>query len=149
MLNVPSLRIAGPKCALVRDKELKEGTWFLDYPDGTFKDLEDELKVIIEAFKMKAVDWIVKPPVISFNKNSPCYKAIQARSRDDDRCQWGPEYVLELENEKATLYLGNKSSRDLMSSIRVGGEYTLVPYRRQHDHYVWYVPRIREVSNVS
>lgn len=138
----PGLRIAGPNCNLVREGEISEGNWFLDFPDNTFEELIDGIKVIIDGFRMKAMDWIVKPPVVSLDKHSPCYKAIQVRSgKDNEKCLWGPEYCLRIDGQRpALLYLGNKSSRNLMSSIRTGGEYVLLSQRRVHGKFIWYVP---------
>ncbi len=140
----PQLRIAGPNCSLVRNDEIDEGTWFLNYPDNMFEELLGGVRVVIDGYQMKAVDWIVSPPVISTDKDSPCYKAIQARAgQEGTKCQWGPEYCLRIDNKTpALLYLGNKSSRNLMSSIRVGGEYILLPQKRTHNNFVWYVPNI-------
>ena len=143
--ELPQLRIAGPKCSLVRDKEIKEGKWFLSYFGGEFEDFEyDNLRVTIKAFQMKAVDWIVSPPVISTDQNSPCYKATVERSdKKGEQCLWGPEYLLTIEGEvSALLYLGNKSSRSLMSTIRVGGTYMLTPQKRVHGEFTWYVPNV-------
>jgi len=141
----PQLRIAGPNCNLVREKEIPEGNWFLDFPDNSFEELIDGIRVVIDGFRMKAMDWIVKPPVVSLDKNSPCYKAIQVRSDRDneknEKCLWGPEYCLRINGQRpALLYLGNKSSRNLMSSIRTGGEYVLLSQRRVHGAFIWYVP---------
>lgn len=140
----PQLRIAGPNCSLVRDGEIPEGTWFLDYPEGTFEEITGGVRVIVDGFQMKAMDWIVNPPVVSMDKNSPTYKAIQIRSNNEgENCQWGPEYLLRINSQApALLYLGNKSSRNLMSSIRVGGEYILLPQRRVHGKFIWYVPNV-------
>lgn len=141
----PCLRIAGPKCALVREDELDEGVWFLDYPNGDFEEIGDTVRVTIASVEMKAMDWIVHPPVVTFDKDSSVYKAIQLRSdRQDEKCQWGPEYMVWLndDRQRAMLYLGNKSSRNLMSSLRVGGKYVLLPQQRTHDSFTWYVPKV-------
>ena len=140
----PQLRIAGPKCNLVLDREIDEGTWFLSYPTGEFEDLTGSVRVVVDGFQMKAMDWIVNPPVVSIDKDSPCYKAIQVRSSNDgEKCHWGPEYCLRIDHKKpALLYLGNKSSRNLMSSIRVGGNYILLPQKRVHGDFIWYVPNV-------
>lgn len=143
--NLPQLRIAGPKCSLVRENEINEGKWFLSYLGGEFDDFYDNnLHVTVEAFRMKAVDWIVSPPVVSTDPSSPCYKATVKRSdKKDEQCLWGPEYLLTIEDEvSALLYLGNKSSRSLMSTIRVGGTYILSPQKRTHGEFTWYVPNV-------
>jgi hypothetical protein len=142
--DYPQLRIAGPRCGLVREHELDEGSWFLDYPGGDFEELPDTLHVTIVQYRMKAQDWIVRPPVVSIDENSPVYKAIKIRSnRDDKKCLWGPEYSIKLNSGRpALLYLGNKSSRILMSTIRVGGEYVLVPQKRVDGQFTWYVPNV-------
>ncbi len=142
--DYPQLRIAGPNCNLVRDKEIDEGTWFLSYLNGDFEELTGGVRVTIDGYQMKAMDWIVNPPVVNTDKDSPCYRAIQARSRHaGEKCLWGPEYCLRINNKTpALLYLGNKSSRNLTSSIRVGGEYILLPQRRVHGEFVWYVPNV-------
>lgn len=141
----PCLRIAGPKCALVRENELDEGVWFLDYPNGDFEEVGDIVRMEIASVEMKAMDWIVHPPVVTLDKNSAVYKAIQLRSdKQDEKCQWGPEYMVWLNNDRqrAMLYLGNKSSRYLMSSLRVGGKYVLLPQKRTHGLFTWYVPKV-------
>lgn len=147
--ELPQLRIAGPKCNLVRENEIVEGQWFLSYLGGEFEDFEDtSLHVTVQAFQMKAVDWIVSPPVVSTDPSSPCYKAIVKRSdNNNEKCLWGPEYLLMIENEVlALLYLGNKSSRSLMSTIRVGGDYILSPQKRTHDDFTWYVPNVVDAT---
>lgn len=140
----PQLRIAGPNCGLVRDREVAVGSWFLSYPGGDFEEITGGVRVIVDGYQMKAVDWIVNPPVISTDKDSPCYKAIQLRStKDGENCLWGPEYMVRIDGKTpALLYLGNKSSRNLMSSIRAGGEYILLPQKRVHGQFVWYVPNV-------
>lgn len=150
--SLPQLRIAGPKCSLVRENELEEGVWFLSYPGGDFEDLGDGgINVIIKQFQMKSMDWIVSPPVVSTDSSSPCYKAIQFRSSNQtEKCLWGPEYLLEIEGESpALLYLGNKSSRSLMSTIRVGGEYILLPQKRIHGEFTWYVPNVVDTATLE
>ena len=148
----PQLRIAGPKCWLVRDtKQVKEGTWFVQYVNGDVQTFESALKVTIEAVQMKAVDWIVTPCVVSTDKESSIYKAIQYRSdnvpNNQSKCMWGPEYALTINGHlPALLYLGNKSSRSLMSTIRVGGDYVLVPQKRIHDNFIWYTPNVIDAS---
>jgi hypothetical protein len=146
--NHPQLRIAGPNCHLVRSKDIDEGVWFLDYPNGDFEDFAGGIRVVIDSFQMKAMDWIVNPPVVSTDKDSPCYKAIQLRSeRDGEKCHWGPEYYLRINwKTPALLYLGNKSSRNLMSSIRIGGEYILLPQKRVHGKFIWYVPNVIDIE---
>ncbi len=148
-VSLPQLRIAGPKCSLVRTNEIREGTWFLSYPGGDFENFPDGIRITIDAFQMKAIDWIVRPPVVSTDKNSPCYKAIQLRSDKDNggQCLWGPEYQVRIQGlTRALLYLGNKSSRNLMSSIRIGGKYMLFPQKRTHGEFTWYVPNLVDVS---
>ena len=96
------------------------------------------------------MDWIVHPPVVTFDKESPVYKAIQYRSdRRDEKCQWGPEYLLWIndDRQRAILYLGNKSSRSLMSSLRIGGKYVLLPQKRTHGEYTWYVPQVVDAAD--
>ena len=140
----PQLRIAGRNCGLVKNGDIGEGTWFLDYPGGDFEDITGGVRVMVDGFQMKAVDWIVNPPVVSYDKDSPCYKAIQLRStKEDENCLWGPEYLVRINGKTpALLYLGNKSSRNLMSSIRVNGEYILLPQQRVHGKFIWYVPNV-------
>lgn len=150
--ELPQLRIAGPKCSLVRENELNEGQWFLSYLGGEFDDFDtDSLRVTIEAFQMKTVDWIVSPPVVSTDQSSPCYKATVKRSDNkNEQCLWGPEYLLTIEDDvSALLYLGNKSSRFLMSTIRVGGIYILSPQKRTHGKFTWYVPNVVDAMAVE
>lgn len=144
----PCLRIAGPKCALVREDELDEGTWFLDYPNGDFEDIGGSVRVTIASVETKGMDWVVRPPVVTFDKDSPVYKAIQSRSdKQDEKCQWGPEYTLRINGRQtAILYLGNKSSRSLMSSLRVGGKYVLLPQKRTHGAFTWYIPQVVDAA---
>lgn len=144
----PNLRIAGLGCHLVLNNDVKVGSWFLDYPGGEFANVSGNVNILVSGYQMKAMDWIVNPPVISTDKQSPCYKAIQARSnREGEKCLWGPEYLVLIDKKHpAYLYFGNKSSRKLISLIRVGGEYTLISHRRIQDQYVWYVPQIIEIS---
>ena len=54
--SYPQLRIAGPKCGFVKDGEIEEGTWFLDYPDGDIQDLGKEIRVLILATRMTQLD---------------------------------------------------------------------------------------------
>lgn len=144
MNSLPHLRIAGPNCSLVRDNEIASGTWFLSYLDGTFEEITGGVRVVIDSYDMVARDWIVNPPIVSKNKDSQVFKAIQIRSdRQNEKCQWGPEYSLRINRQQpAILYFGNKSSRNLMSTIRVGGEYILLPQKRVHGKFIWYVPNV-------
>jgi hypothetical protein len=148
--NTPMLRISGRNSAAVRDGHVPEGMWYLSYVDHTYVTFEGAIRVTIDTFQMKAMDWIVTPPVVSFDKNEPVYKAIQARGEKGERCLWGPEYALRIQDDDAEiegiLYLGNKSSRNLMSSIRIGGEYILIPQKRTHEKFVWYVPNILDAE---
>ena len=147
----PQLRIAGPKCHLVKSQDLEEGSWFLDYPNGDFEPLENPLNMKVHGARYKAVDWIVCPPVVTMDPDSPCYKAIKLRSnRDSEKCLWGTEYAILINpGIEALLYLGNKSSRPLISSIRVGGEYVLIPQKRIHDDFIWYIPNIIDVEQLK
>ena len=141
----PLLRIAGPRCRYVVNKQINEGEWFLQYPTGYIRSFDGGVRVIINDVQMKAEDWIVRPPVVSIDPNSQCYKAIKIRSNiDREKCLHGPEYLLTIVGgeEQARLYLGNKSSRDLMSVIRVGGEYILFPCKKEFQHHVWYIPSV-------
>lgn len=151
MQDVPNLRIAGPNCNLVSSGDLYEGTWFLEYPDGTFEEITGGVRVVVDGFDMVARDWIVKPPVVSKNKESSVFKAIKLRAdRPDEKCQWGPEYYVRINGKQpALLYLGNKSSRNLMSTIRVGGEYVLLPQKRVHGRFTWYVPNVVDAATID
>lgn len=142
------LRIAGPGCSFVREGDIKEGLWFLQYFDGTFEDFSGPVRVTVEDCHMKATDWIVNPPVVSTDENTPCYRAIKFRSTlKGENCLWGPEYCLRIYDDViALLYLGNKSSRGLVSTIRVGGVYDLFPKKRIDGNYVWYMPRVVDVK---
>lgn len=145
----PLLRIAGPRCRFVVHKQIKEGAWFLQYPTGYIRPFNGGVRVIIKDVQMRAEDWIVRPPVVSMDPNSPCYKAIKIRSDiDGENCLHGPEYLLTVVDgkEQARLYLGNKSSRDLMSTIRVGGKYILFPCKKEFQHHVWYIPNVVDVE---
>ena len=143
--DIPLLRIAGPRCRHVLDKRIGEGAWFLQYPTGYIRSFDGGVRVIIKDVQMKAEDWIVRPPVVSMDPASACYRAIKIRSDiNGENCLHGPEYLLTVVDgrEQARLYLGNKSSRDLMSIIRVGGKYILFSCKKEFQRHVWYTPNV-------
>jgi hypothetical protein len=147
--RVPFLRIAGPNCSFVKSGDIEEGNWFLSHSSVEFEDFGIEIRVTIVESTMKAMDWIVKPAVISTDPEESVFKAIKLRSREDKNCTWGPEYELKIGGiTTAKLYLGNHSTRNLQSTIRVGGKYKLTTHKRTHGEFRWWVPLVEPVENV-
>lgn len=146
--SLPQIRIAGPNSRLVRERHLCKGSWFYYFLNGEWEELPELIDVHVYAIRMKAMDWIVTPPVTCLDENSPVYEAIRKRSNSDRReCQYGPEYSMRVEGyEQALLFFGNKSSRSLRSLIRVGGSYTLATSLQEQDGYAWYIPSVIERS---
>ena len=148
--RIAHLRIAGPNCKYVHDRLVSEGTWFLSLSGGTITPLGSSVLIHVESLARKAMDWIVVPPAISYEIESPTYKAIKVRSEDGDKhCQWGPEYRVTIGGLEAYLWLGNKSSRNLMSSIRVGGDYLLRTRRCEQNGFIWYIPDVTDWESID
>jgi hypothetical protein len=142
------LRIAGHACKAATSGEVLIGSWFLaDTRGDVITSYVGDLKVSIKSMQMKATDWIVAPPVVTFDERSPVYKACKLRaSIKGEKCLYGPEYTVyvlngrTIDSDYATLFLGNKSVRGLASMIRVGGKYRLTAQKRVHGKFTWYVP---------
>jgi len=142
----PQLRIVGPRSFLL-EQGYSQGDWFLQYPADEWEVLDGRgLDIFVNSVRMKAVDWDSERRIPVYkDQDMPAYNDIRNRADKDDTCQWGPEFTLTLANGvQATLWLGNPSSRVLMSSIRVHGDYVLIPQVRNHNEHTWYVPIVIE-----